>query len=67
MNEMLAQATYEEIQQLNEQMQAATDIAARVELQAEIQERIDFCDSLGYVIEVKKVKVINVAFGKKPD
>ena len=67
MNEMLAQATYDEIQQLNQQMQAATDPVARAELHAQIQEGIAFCDSLGYVIEVKKVKVINVATGKRPD
>ena len=66
MNEMLAQATYEEIKQLDEQMRAATDPAIRAELQAEIQESIDFCDSLGYVIEVQTVKVINVASGKRP-
>ena len=66
MNEMLARATYEEIKQLNEQMQAATDPVVRAELQAEIQESIDFCDSLGYVIEVQTVKVINVASGKRP-
>jgi hypothetical protein len=67
MNEMLARATYEEIQHLNQQMQAATDPVARAELHAQIQEGIAFCDSLGYVIEVKKVKVINVASGKRPD
>ena len=67
MIEMLARATYEEVKQLNEQMQAATDPAVRAELQAEIQESIDFCDSLGYVIEVKTVNVINVASGKRPD
>lgn len=67
MNEMLARATYEEIQQLNQQMQAATDPVARAELHAQIQEGIAFCDSLGYVIEVKNVKVINVASGKRPD
>ena len=67
MNEMLARATYEEIKQLDEQMRAATDPAVRAELQAEIQRSIAFCDSLGYVIEVKKVKVINVASGKRSD
>ena len=67
MNEMLARATYEEIQQLNQQMQAATDPVARAELHAQIQEGIAFCDSLGYVIEVQKVKVINVASGKRPN
>lgn len=66
MNEMLAQATYEEIKKLAEQRRAATDPVTRAELQAEIQERINFCDSLGYTIEVQKVKVINVATGKRP-
>ena len=67
MNEMLAQATYEEIKQLNEQRRATTDPVTRAELHAQIQKSIAFCDSLGYTIEVQKVKVINVASGKRPD
>ena len=67
MNEMLARATYEEIQQLNDLLTAETDPVARAELHAQIQEGIAFCDSLGYVVEVKKVNVINVASGKRPD
>ena len=57
----------EEIQQLNDLLTAETDPVARAELHAQIQEGIAFCDSLGYVVEVKKVNVINVASGKRPD